>query len=300
MATSADLRSVTLGFIGAGAMASALSGGLISARTLSPSSITLSDIDQKQLQSLNSSLSVNITSDNTVIAKQCSVIVLAVKPHFVVPVLRQISSTLSQRQSPPLIVSIAAGISIRTMASVLPPSTPLIRVVPNTPALVGVGVSVLSCNNCVSESQLAVCQALLSSVGTVLSLPESLLDAVTGLSGSGPAFIFTVIEALSDGGVRAGLPRHVSTELAARTMYGAAKMALESGKHTGQLKDSVASPNGTTIRGLHELERGGLRGTLMSAVLAATERGKEMGDQYEAALMKELEQSTSISKLSKL
>ena len=175
-----------------------------------------------------------------------------------------------------LIVSIAAGVSIATLEAGLGPDRRIVRVMPNTPALVGEGASGYCLGTHARESDEATVRKCLDSVGRAYRVPESLLDAVTGLSGSGPAFVYVMIEALSDGGVRVGLPRDVATTLAAQTVLGAAKMVLETGLHTGVLKDQVTSPGGTTIAGLHALERGGVRAALIDAVEAATRRSAEL------------------------
>jgi len=285
--TSAMGADECLGFIGGGAMAQAFAGGLLAGKSVTAAQILISDPDIKQRTFLRDSLGVSVTDNNDLIGQGATVLLLAVKPHVITPVLRALRPILEARTTRPLVISIAAGISLAHLASLLPSGTAVIRVVPNTPALVRAGISVQSANNLCSSSHLTLCSLLLSSVGAVLTLDESLLDAVTGLSGSGPAFVFNMIEALSDGGVRAGLPRSASTELALHTVRGAAQLALETGRHPGQLKDSVASPNGTTIRGLHELEKGAVRAAFISAVFAAAERATEMGAAYAAANAKQ-------------
>jgi pyrroline-5-carboxylate reductase len=202
------------------------------------------------------------------------VLVLAVKPQSMAALLAEVRPVLTNRQ---LIVSIAAGITLRQLAEGLGSERRLVRVMPNTPCLVGASAAGYSPGEAATADDLALVDRLLNAVGQAFRLPESLLDAVTGLSGSGPAFVYVMIEALSDGGVRVGLPRNVATALAAQTVFGAAKMVLETGTHTGVLKDMVASPGGTTIAGLHALERGGLRAALMDAVEAATQRARELG-----------------------
>jgi pyrroline-5-carboxylate reductase len=177
-----------------------------------------------------------------------------------------------------LVVSIAAGITLRQLAEGLGSEQRLVRVMPNTPCLLGASASGFSPGEAATAEDAALVQRLLDAVGRAFRLPEHLLDAVTGLSGSGPAFVYVMIEALSDGGVRVGLPRDVATALAAQTVLGAARMVLETGTHPGALKDMVASPGGTTIAGLHALERGGVRGALMDAVEAATLRATELGN----------------------
>jgi pyrroline-5-carboxylate reductase len=176
-----------------------------------------------------------------------------------------------------LLISIAAGVPTAKLEAALPGNARVIRVMPNTPALVGESASGFALGKSATRADGELALRLFSAVGVAFQLKESLLDAVTGLSGSGPAYVYQFIEALSDGGVAAGLPRDVATKLAAQTVLGAAKMVLETGQHPGALKDMVTSPGGTTIEGLHELEKGKLRGTVMSAVRAATEKSKKLG-----------------------
>jgi pyrroline-5-carboxylate reductase len=177
-----------------------------------------------------------------------------------------------------IVVSIAAGVTLSQLAQALGEKQRLIRVMPNTPCLVQQGASAFARGGSASPADARLVSELLSTVGVATEVPESLLDAVTGLSGSGPAYVFQIIEALSDGGVAAGLPRQIATQFAAQTVLGAAKMVLETGEHPGALKDAVASPGGTTIAGLLELERGGLRAALMNAVVSATQRSKQLGE----------------------
>ncbi len=200
---------------------------------------------------------------------------LAVKPQTMAAVLGDVRDVVQARG--PLVVSIAAGVTLAQLADALGSSTRLIRVMPNTPCLVGASASGFTPGEHATAADVSLVQGLLDDAGKAFRVPEALLDAVTGLSGSGPAFVYLMIEALSDGGVRVGLPRDVATALAAQTVLGAAKMVLETGEHPGTLKDAVASPGGTTIAGLHELERAGVRGALMNAVEAATRRATELG-----------------------
>ena len=176
-----------------------------------------------------------------------------------------------------LLVSIAAGVTLARMESVLPPGARVVRVMPNTPALVGASASAFALGKSAIAEDGQLAQKLFSSVGVAYQVKESLLDAVTGLSGSGPAYVFLMIEALSDGGVAAGLPRDIATKLAAQTLLGSAKLLLETGQHPGALKDMVTSPGGTTIEGIHELEKGGLRAALMNAVRAAADKSRKLG-----------------------
>jgi len=194
---------------------------------------------------------------------------VAVKPDEVGDLLKEISPGLNEKH---LIVSIAAGVTLAKMEASVPPGTRVVRVMPNTPALVGASASAFALGKAATPEDAQLVTELLSSVGIAYQVKESLLDAVTGLSGSGPAYVYMIIEALSDGGVAAGLPREVATKLAAQTVLGGAKMVLETNLHPGALKDMVTSPGGTTIEGLHELEKAGLRAGLMNAVRAATEK----------------------------
>ena len=176
-----------------------------------------------------------------------------------------------------LLISIAAGVTLARMEAALPAGARVIRVMPNTPALVGASASAFACGKSATPEDGQLAQKLFSSVGVALQVKETLLDAVTGLSGSGPAYVFLMIEALSDGGVAAGLPRDIATKLAAQTLLGSAKLLLETGQHPAALKDMVTSPGGTTIEGLHELEKAGVRGALINAVRAATDKSKKLG-----------------------
>jgi pyrroline-5-carboxylate reductase len=207
------------------------------------------------------------------VANASSVVFLAVKPQQMSQALMNLRHAVRPEH---LIVSIAAGVSLKAIDAGLGRESRLIRVMPNTPCLAGAGASAFSRGTHATNDDAALVQRLLSNVGIAVEVPEKLLDAVTGLSGSGPAYVYQIIEALSDGGVRMGLPRETATKLAAQTVLGAAKMVLTTGQHPGSLKDAVTSPGGTTIAGLHEMERGGLRGILMDAVQAATERAREL------------------------
>jgi len=266
--------SVHIGFIGAGRMATALAQGLIRSGFVTAEQIIASDVEPAARAAFERETGAATAADNAAVVAHSSAIVLAVKPQSLAGVLAEMRPLL---KSDPLIVSIVAGASIATMSKALGEQVRIVRVMPNTPCLVGRGASGYALGKTATREDAAFTQSLLSTVGLAIQVPESQLDAVTGLSGSGPAYAFQVIEALSDGGVCAGLPRHVATQLAAQTLLGAAEMVLSTGQHPGALKDAVASPGGTTIAGLHELERGGLRAALMNAVVAATRRSQELG-----------------------
>ena len=216
---------------------------------------------------------IHVYEANLPVVERSDVLVLAVKPQTMPQVLAQLRPLVGPRH---LVVSIAAGISIAALLEGLGPERRIVRVMPNTPALLGEGASAYALGPGVPAADEAAVKAFLGSVGRAVRVPETMLDAVTGLSGSGPAFVYLMIEALSDGGVRVGLPRDIATMLAAQTVLGGARMVLETGLHPGVLKDQVTSPGGTTIAGLHALERGGVRGALIDAVEAATRRSAEL------------------------
>jgi len=205
------------------------------------------------------------------------VVVIAVKPQMIPTVLAELKPLLKRK---PLVISIAAGVTLHTLSDGLGGDLPVIRVMPNTPCLVGASATGFAPNATATKEQIEVATKLFSAVGVVFPLPERLLDAVTGLSGSGPAYIYTLIEALADGGVKMGLPRDVALKLATQTTFGAAKMLIETGQHPSILKDAVTSPGGTTIAGIHALENGSFRGSVMNAVEAATKRATELGSYH--------------------
>ncbi len=274
-----DTLGLKVGFIGAGRMATALAKGLIQAKFLSASDVFASDIDAstlKQFQEVTKSLGIEDHLEDTVnvkVVKHANVVVLAVKPQVMSEVLDEIKDIADDIT---LFISIAAGVSLSKLQAALGEAR-IIRVMPNTPALVQAGASAFSKGKFATDDDARLVQQMLETVGVAFEVDEYLLDAVTGLSGSGPAYAFQMIEALSDGGVLMGLPRPTATKLAAQTLLGAALMVLETGEHPGTLKDAVTSPGGTTIAGLHELETGGMRGILINAVRAATLRSQELG-----------------------
>jgi pyrroline-5-carboxylate reductase len=266
--------TLTVGFVGTGQMATALAKGFLAAGTLNADAIFGCDVVPSAGQNFVRQTGAKLVASCRAVAAEANILFLAVKPQQMAGVLAELRDVLRPEH---LIVSIAAGISLATLSSGLGERTRIIRVMPNTPALVGCGASAFSLGPHATGDDAALVQKLLSNVGYAVEVPEKLLDAVTGLSGSGPAFVYQIIEAMSDGGVRVGLPREIATKLAAQTVLGAAQMVLTTGQHPGPLKDAVTSPGGTTIAGLHALERGGLRGTLMDAVEAATERARQLG-----------------------
>lgn len=263
------------GFIGAGKMATALAGGISQASLAKASQIVASDPHEGGRQAFAKAVpGAVVVAENATVARESEVVILAVKPQYMPSALESIASELSTQS---LVVSIAAGVTLQTLGDALSAGTKLVRVMPNTPCLVGRGASGFSPGQHATSEDTELVNRLLNAVGIAFEVPEPLLDAVTGLSGSGPAFVYTIIEALSDGGVLAGLPRQVASQLAAQTVNGAASMVLETGIHPAELREAVASPGGTTIAGLETLERGGIRSALQAAVKAAAERSRELG-----------------------
>ncbi len=263
-----------IGFIGGGAMARALAGGLLSAG-VSAERLGAADPDPDQRQAFAREVGVTPGSENAALVAGSDVVVLAVKPGVVGTVLNELSGDAHLER--PLWISIAAGVTLSTLSERLPAGARIVRAMPNTPALVGAGATAFTANAAASAEDRAVATALFESVGTVWSAPaESMLDAVTGLSGSGPAYVFLLLEALGDAGVRVGLPREAAHQLACQTVYGATRLAMETGRHPAALKDQVTSPGGTTIAGLEQLEAAGVRAAIYKAVAAATARSREL------------------------
>jgi pyrroline-5-carboxylate reductase len=263
-----------LGFVGAGRMATALARGFVSAGLTTGQEISAADPIAAALEEFTRASGGRSLADNRQVAAQSDVLFLAVKPQQMREVMEGLKPALAASH---LVISIAAGVPLAALADGLGDKPRLVRVMPNTPCLVSEG----ACGYCLgpratSDDSLLVGR-LLSAVGRAFEVPEKLLDAVTGLSGSGPAFVYVMIEALSDGGVRMGLPRDVATALAAQTVLGGAKMVLATHQHPGVLKDQVTSPGGTTIAGLQALEEHGVRAGLMAAVEAAARRSAELG-----------------------
>jgi pyrroline-5-carboxylate reductase len=268
--------ALRIGFLGAGKMATALARGWLAARLVRAEDMLASDPLIEAQQAFHANTGVRAIASNHEVVAASEMLILAVKPQSMSELFADIRSTVSSRH---LIVSIAAGITLRQLGDGLGADRRLVRVMPNTGCLVGASASAYSPSKTATSEDIALVDRLLNAVGKAFRLPEKLLDAVTGLSGSGPAFVFVIIEALSDGGVKMGLPRDVATALAAQTVYGAAKMVLETSQHTGVLRDMVSSPGGTTIAGLHALERGGVRAALISTIEAATRRAMELSQE---------------------
>ncbi len=267
----------TIAFLGAGNMAEAIIKGLLRAGTARPENIIGTGRRAERLDELKRAYGIRTTQDNLAAAREAEIIVLSVKPQAMDKLVVQVAPALDHRK---LIISVAAGVPIAALERRLGAGARIIRTMPNTPSLVGAGACALARGEHASEEDLAVASRIFQSVGITTVVEENLLDAVTGLSGSGPAYIFLVIEALSDAGVKVGLPRYTALKLAAQTVLGSAQLLIETNAHPGQLKDQVTSPGGTAIAGLHTLEAGGLRTTLINAVEAATRRAKELGEQF--------------------
>jgi pyrroline-5-carboxylate reductase len=265
---------LNIGFLGAGKMATALARGFVRAELVVPREIIASDPFDTARKFFAAATGAKTVAANVDVAKFACVLILTTKPDQVPVALAEISGAFTKNH---LLISIAAGVTLAKLENALPAGARVIRVMPNTPALVGEGASAFALGKSATTADGDLAKKLLSAVGVAFQVKESLLDAVTGLSGSGPAYVYQFIEAMSDGGVASGLPRDISTKLAAQTVLGAAKMVLETGQHPGALKDQVTSPGGTTIEGLHALEKGKLRATVMSAVRAATEKSKKLG-----------------------
>ncbi len=270
------LATRRIGFVGAGNMAGALIRGLIHANAVRPDQIRASDVKGERLEELGKLFGITTTNDNEALAKGSDVIVIAVKPQVVDRILAAVAAGIGDNT---VVISIAAGVPIDAIEDRLPKGTRVIRAMPNTAAIALAGATAISPGSHATSADLLVGRALFEAVGRCTVLDETLLDAVTGLSGSGPAYIMLMIEALADGGVKVGLGRDTALMLAAQTVYGSAKLQLETGEHPGRLKDMVTSPGGTAIAGLHTLEAGGLRRTLIDAVEAASRRAAELGEQ---------------------
>ncbi len=263
-----------IAFIGGGNMAEALIKGILAAGVARPEQVIVADISADRISQLQKTYGVAGDASNRDAVSRADIVLLCVKPQVMDWVLEEIAPAADKTR---LVVSVAAGIAISRIEKALTGGARVVRVMPNTPALVLAGAAAVAAGTMASQEDLADVLRILNAVGRAVVVDEKLMDAVTGLSGSGPAYVFTVIEALADAGVKAGIPRSLALELSAQTVFGAAKMVVETGEHPGKLRDMVTSPGGTTIAGLHELEKGRLRATLMNAVEAAANRSKELG-----------------------
>ncbi|QEL14559.1 pyrroline-5-carboxylate reductase [Limnoglobus roseus] len=265
---------LAIGFLGAGQMATALAKGWAAAGLLDANRSAASDPYPAPREKFTATTNVRAVESNAEVVAKTDVIILAVKPQTMSAALAEVRSSLTDKK---LVVSIAAGITLKQLAENLGTNTRLVRVMPNTPCLLGASAAGFAVGPAATKADGDLVARLFNAVGKAYAVPESQLDAVTGLSGSGPAFVYVLIEALADGGVRVGLPRDIALSLAAQTVFGSAKMVLETGTHPAALKDAVASPGGTTIAGLHALERAGFRAAAMDAVEAAAKRATELG-----------------------
>jgi pyrroline-5-carboxylate reductase len=277
------MQDKKVGFVGAGNMAGALIKGLLHSGTLGPAQIQASDVRDERLAELAVQHGIETTKDNAKLAAWADVVVLAVKPQVIDKVMSPVAEGIGPRA---LVMSIVAGVPIEALEARLPKGARVIRTMPNTAAIALAGATAIAPGTHASDEDLALARRLFEATGCVVVLEETLLDAVTGLSGSGPAYVMLMIEALADGGVKVGLHRETALLLAAQTVYGSAKLLLETGEHPGRLKDMVTSPGGTAIAGLHTLEAGGLRTTLINAVENATRRSAELGEKMAEKLRK--------------
>jgi pyrroline-5-carboxylate reductase len=269
-----SIKGKRVGFLGAGNMGEAMIKGLLQAGLVPAASIGATDVRQERLDQIAKQYGIRSAKSNPALVAESDVVILAVKPQIMAAVLKEIAPAVDGTT---LFISIAAGIPTRTLRAQLGRPARLIRVMPNTPALVLEGVTAIARAEGLEAGDLETAQELFGAVGRVVVLEEDALDAVTGLSGSGPAYVAIVIESLADGGVKMGLDRATAMTLAAQTVLGSAKLILETGTHPGQLKDMVSSPGGTTIAGIAALEEGGVRRTFISAVERATQRSRELG-----------------------
>ena len=265
----------TIGFLGTGNMAEALIKGLIAAGVVQPTQIHGSDPRHERCDAMRHKYGIHATMSNADVVQKAEIVVLSVKPQIMPAVLDEVKPHLKPHA---LVISIAAGTPLEAIERRLPERTRVVRTMPNTPALVGAGATAIAAGQHAKDDDVEATRRIFDAVGMTVVLEESQLDAVTGLSGSGPAYVFLIIEALSDAGVKVGLSRYNAQALAAQTILGSAKLLIETNEHPGRLKDMVTSPGGTAIAGLHTLEAGGLRTTLINAVETATRRSRELGE----------------------
>lgn len=275
MATeSTVLAGHRVGFIGVGAMGGALCRGLARSGAIPASSVIATDVNAARAQELAAETGARVVADGKALVEACDIVVLAVKPYLVATVLGDLASAIGSGH---LVIAIAAGVSTGAIERELPAHTAVVRAMPNVGAFVGESATGCCSGHHATAEHMALALALFGAVGTAVQVDEKQMDAVTALSGSGPAYAFLFVEALIDAGVHAGLPRDVARQLATRTVLGAVRMMDETGRHPADLKDMVTTPGGTTISGLAALERAGLRGSVIDAVLAARDRSAELG-----------------------
>ena len=263
-----------IGVVGAGKIGSAILRGVIRSGLVQKHQAMASDVSQTLRQAVAKQLGIKVTPNNAEVCAFADIVILAVKPQILDPVVKEIAKGIGKTK---LLVSVAAGVPLARIESLLAKGARVVRVMPNIPCVVGAGASCYAGGSSASAKDLEKVGAILDSFGIGLPVEEKYLDAVTGLSGSGPAYVFLFIESLADGGVQMGLSRDVALKLALQTVYGSARLALESGKHLAELREEVTSPGGTTIAGLYALEKGKMRGTVMEAVLRATRRSQALG-----------------------
>lgn len=263
-----------IGFIGSGAMAEALIKSVLRAGLVPAQNIMNSDVNRERGRYIASEYGINYAEDNTKLLPESDIVVYAVKPYIMDHVLAEVGALAHQGQ---LHISIAAGITLAQIEKHFSPGIPIVRAMPNTPCLIGEGASAFALGSAVTLEDEQMVKEIFDCTGVSVKVPENLINAVTGLSGSGPAYVFMILEALIDGGVKVGLPRETASLLAVQTVAGAAKMIQATKDHPGRLKDMVTTPGGTTIAGLHVLEQGKLRAVLMDAVIAAVQRADELG-----------------------
>ncbi len=270
-------EQIKFGMIGGGVMGEALLSRLVAQNIYQPQEILVSEPLESRRDFLAKQYKINVTNHNQLVASATqSAILLAIKPQIFSQVVPDLVNAMAGKREKPLIISILAGTTLEKLETAFH-GFPVVRVMPNTPAIVGAGVSAIAPGKLVEPGHLDLAKNILQAVGQVLEVPENMMDAVTGLSGSGPAYVALIVEALADGGVYAGLPRAIAAQLALQTVLGTARLIEETGSHPAQLKDQVTSPGGTTIAGVAQLENHGLRAALINAVKAATERSKELG-----------------------
>ena len=264
--------SIKLGIIGGGVMGEALLSRLVAGQIYKPDQVLVSDPASQRLEFLKQQYGVDITSDNQAVVVGSEVLLLAIKPQ----VFDSVTAALQPQSSEQVVISILAGVPLKRLEAAFP-EQPVVRAMPNTPATIGAGMTALAPGQYTKPAHLQLAQQIFAAVGEVVEVPESAIDAVTGLSGSGPGFVAVMIEALIDGGVAAGLPRAISTQLALQTVRGTAELLQSTGMHPSELKDRVTSPGGTTIAGIAQLEKAGFRSAVIEAVQAAYRRSQELG-----------------------